>query len=147
MRGPLPWRFVEFDRMDPGAYGRWFRGMWAERRTFVICEQDVVPAPDQLADMGTCGHDWCYTEYQEGIYPPGPMFGLVRFSARIMREHPHAAECALVIGMRRDQEAPWWQVDGLVARDLQIRLGQGAWSLHPGQVRHLHVGPPSGPAG
>lgn len=74
------------------------------------------------------------------------MFGLARFSHRLMREHPMAAECALVVGKRRDQEAEWWQVDSLMARDLLIRCGAGSYAFHDGRVHHAHVGAPSGPA-
>ena len=146
LAGPLPWRFVEFDRGDEKAYGRWVREMWADRAGLLICEQDIVPTHDQLLDIGTCGHDWCCYPYDDDLYPVGPMFGLARFSARLMRTHPHAAERALVGGYWGDEEAVWWNVDARVARDLLIRLGQGSYCMHDTAVRHLHVGAPSGPA-
>lgn len=137
-------RFCDLDPGDLGAYGRLVRDLWQMGTTFVICEQDVVPTIDQLDRIVECDHDWCSYSYDDGLYPDGPMFGLVRFDARVMAEHPHAAEVALVIGKRRDQEAEWWRVDALIARDLKIRGVE--WFMHEPAVHHVHVGPPSGPA-
>jgi hypothetical protein len=137
-------RFVDLDPNDPGAYGRLIRQLWRSRTTVIICEHDVVPTPAQLYRIASCGHDWCSYSYDDGLYPDGPMFGLVRFSGAIMAAHPHAADVALVIGKRRDIEAEWWRVDALMARDLKIR--GVPWTQHEPAVHHAHVGPPSGPA-
>jgi hypothetical protein len=136
-------RWVRLPRGDNGAYGRLFRSLWEAKGTFVICEHDVVPTFDQLAAITTCGHGWCSFQYDDELYPPGPMFGLVRFDRSVMLEHPHAAEVALIIGKRRDLEAEWWRVDSLVARDLQIRRVE--WVEHGPPVHHCHSGPVSGP--
>jgi hypothetical protein len=137
-------RFVDLDPNDPGAYGRLIRQLWRSRSSIVICEHDVVPTLAQLDQITSCGHDWCSYSYDDGLYPDGPMFGLVRFSGAIMAAHPHAADVALVIGKRRDFEAEWWRVDALMARDLKIRGVE--WVQHEPAVHHAHVGPPSGPA-
>jgi hypothetical protein len=136
-------RFCDLDPRDPGAYGRLVRDLWARGSAFVICEQDVVPTGAQLDTLVGCGHDWCSYSYDDGLYPDGPMFGLVRFSGRVMARHPHAAEVALVIGKRRDVEAEWWRVDALMARDLKIRGVE--WVQHEPAVHHAHVGGASGP--
>lgn len=140
---PCRLRMVRLPRDDPGAYGRLFRSLWAARETFIVCEQDVIPTAGQLAEIAGCGHGWCSYQYDDGLYPVGPMFGLARFDGRTMWDHPYAAEVALVIGKRRDTEAEWWQVDSLVARDLIIRRVD--WFSHEPEVRHAHVGAPSGP--
>jgi hypothetical protein len=137
-------RLVELPTGDEGAYGRLVRDLWHQGSTFVICEQDVIPSIDQLEAIATCEHDWCSYSYDDGLYPDGPMFGLVRFTSRVMTQHPHAAEVALVVGKRRDQEAEWWRVDALMARDLKIR--GVPWFMHTPAVHHVHTGPPSGPA-
>lgn len=131
------------DATDPFAYGRLFRQLWADGRTFVICEHDVAPTFDQLYAILTCGHPWCSFAYDDGLYPDGPTFGLVRFDAAVMREWPHAANVATIIGKRRDEQCEWWRVDSMVARDLMIR--RVPWFEHRPPVRHLHPGPPSGP--
>lgn len=166
-RSGLAHLFVQLDPNDQGGYGRLFRRLWREGRTFVICEQDIVPTREQLLTISECGHDWCCYQYDDSLYPVGPMFGLSRFSARLMAEHPHAADVALIRGARRDQEAPWWQVDSLMAADLMIRLpgkpddgevpgaaerARYPWRaagcvLHLPPVHHAHRGPPSGPPG
>jgi hypothetical protein len=141
----LRYRLVEMPAWDEYAYGRLVRRLWAGGMTFIIVEHDVVPTADQLAEIAACGHDWCYYDYDTDLYPRGPMFGLVRFSGRLTREHPHAAEVALITGSRKDQEVEWWRVDSMMARDLTIRLGPDSWHVHTPPVAHRHPGPPSGP--
>jgi len=133
----------QIPRGDEYAYGRMFRQLWTAGRTFVICEHDVAPTPSQLEAILDCGHPWCSYGYDDGLYPDGPMFGLVRFDAAVLEQWPHAADIATIIGKRRDTEAEWWRVDSLVARDLMIR--RVPWVQHGPPVRHLHAGPPSGP--
>ena len=136
-------RFCDLDPNDAGAYGRLVRQLWRSQVSVIICEHDVVPTQEQLNTLQACDHDWCSYSYDGDLYPGGPMFGLVRLSGRLMADHPHAAEVALVIGKRRDTEAEWWRVDALMARDLQIR--GVPWFEHSPAVHHCHVGPPSGP--
>jgi hypothetical protein len=136
-------RFVDLDPGDGGAYGRLLRRLWRSQSDVVICEHDVVPTQAQLDVIVSCGHDWCSYPYDDGLYPDGPMFGLVRLAGRLMARHPEAAEVALVIGKRRDTEAEWWRVDSLMARDLMIR--GATWERHEPAVHHAHVGAPSGP--
>lgn len=140
----LPYKLEDLDPTDEGAYGRMVRRMWRLQRTFIVCEHDVIPTLDQLQEIARCGHDWCSYSYDDGLYPAGPMLGLARFSRALMRQHPHAAEVALVTGRRRDQEAEWWRVDSLMARDLMIRGAD--WHEHVPAVHHAHVGAPSGPS-
>ena len=162
---PAPITWCQLPTDDHGAYGRLFRDLWRRGETFVICEQDIVPTVDQLAEISTCGHDWCYYGYDDNLYPEGPMFGLVRFDGRVMAEHPDAADRALSGSDGAGWQAPWWHVDSLVCRDLTIRLARPApegdgpdaqeWARHPWKragcvthlppVHHAHVGPPSGP--
>lgn len=137
------YRLVRMDPADEGQYGRLLRRIWAHPLDLIICEHDVEPTVLQLAELIHCGHDWCGYNYDDGLYPDGPMFGCVRLSRRLMVRHPHAAEVALVIGKRRDTEAEWWRVDSLVARDLMIRGER--WTAHEGVVHHAHQGVPSGP--
>jgi hypothetical protein len=138
-----PYRLENLDANDMGAYGRLVRRLWRVQQTFIICEHDVVPTVDQLKGLARCDADWCSYSYDDGLYPPGPMFGLVKFSRRLMRQHPMAPEVALVIGKRRDEEAEWWRVDALMVRDLKIRGAE--WHEHVPAVHHAHAGPPSGP--
>lgn len=138
-----PHVFCELDPDDEGGYGRLVRRLWLEQDDTIICEQDVEPTPQQINEICTCPHDWCGFNYDDGLYPDGPMFGLVKLSGRLKTRHPHAAEVALVIGKRRDLEAEWWRVDALMARDLMIR-GE-SWRPHASRVHHVHAGAVSGP--
>lgn len=144
MASPYPVRTYQLPIRDAGAYGRLVRTLWRSQHDVIICEQDVAPTVEQLRTLDGCGHDWCSYNYDDGLYPDGPMFGCVRFSGRVMRDHPYAADVALVIGKRRDTEAEWWRVDALMARDLKIR--GVPWSAHTPPVHHCHQGAPSGPA-
>lgn len=139
----LPYVFAQLERGDEGAYGRLIRRLWLCFEDTIIVEQDVIPTLGQLTDISSCWHDWCGFNYDDGLYPDGPMFGCVKLSRRLKVRHPQAAEVALVIGKRRDTEAEWWRVDALMARDLMIRREQ--WTPHQSRVHHVHVGDPSGP--
>lgn len=138
-----PHAFCELDREDEGGYGRLVRRLWQSQDDTIICEQDVEPTPQQINELATCSHDWCGFNYDDGLYPDGPMFGLVKLSGRLKVRHPFAAEVALVIGKRRDTEAEWWRVDALMARDLMIRGER--WQAHESRVHHVHAGAVSGP--
>ena len=139
----LPTVWCQLSTADEYGYGRLFRNLWAGRRTFMICEHDVVPTVAQFHQMAWCGHGWCSYQYDNGMYPVGPMFGLVRFDRTVLEAHPFAAEVALITGRRRDELVEWWRVDSMVARDLMIR--QVVWEQHDPAVVHHHVGAPSGP--
>lgn len=144
MTGPYVHWFYQMDPQDEGAYGRLVRTLWKSGLSTVIVEHDVEPTAAQLREICSCEHDWCVFNYDDGLYPDGPMFGCVHFSAGLMARHPHAAEVALVEGKRKDQETPWWRVDAMMARDLMIRGER--WVAHESRVHHVHTGPPSGPA-
>lgn len=165
LQSGLPYRLEDIDPLDDGAYGRMFRFLWSQKETFIICEQDVVPTQAQLWAIASCHHDWCSYNYGDGLYPDGPMFGLVRFSGRLMGRLPMAAEKALTTEDRpvrwsrlcddalarakegwpwtEGGERKWWAVDNAVARDLTIRGVR--WTAHGSRVAHAHAGPPSGP--
>lgn len=137
-----PARFLAIDANDPGAYGRLVRRLWSVGRGLIICEHDVVPTRAQLTAIRECGHDWCSYSYDSDLYPDGPYFGLVKFSAAVMATHPRAAEVALHRGSGKELEVAWWEVDSCMARDLQIR--GVPWFRHTPPVHHAHKGPASG---
>jgi hypothetical protein len=137
-----PAQFLALDPDDDGGYGRLIRRLWAKGDSFIVCEHDVVPTRAQLATLQGCGHDWCSFPYDSDLYPDGPYFGLVRFSSRVMRDHPRAAHVALHRGSGKELEVGWWEVDSCMARDLHIRGVR--WHRHTPAVQHAHDGPPSG---
>lgn len=139
-----PAQFLALDRADDGAYGRLLRRLWARGDTFVICEHDVVPTLEQLATLQDCGHGWCSYGYDTALYPDGPYFGLVKFSAAVLAAHPLAAHVALHTGSGKELEVGWWECDSCLARDLQIRGVE--WHRHLPPVIHRHQGAPSGPS-
>jgi hypothetical protein len=79
---------------DEWDYLRFFEARWAERKTFISVEHDVVPAPGIIDSMWSCPHGWCVGHYSG---PPTPVcysepyvppFGLVKFSADFIRAVP-----------------------------------------------------------
>lgn len=136
-------RLVDIDPNDHGAYGRLFRQLWRSAVSFVICEHDVVPTQEQLDEIVHCRHDWCSYGYDDGLYGPGPMFGLCRFSSSIMRAHPLAAEVATMVSRELGIERSWHDLDSHVARDLGIRGVE--WHEHNPPVHHVHLGPATVP--
>jgi hypothetical protein len=158
-------RFCQLDRTDEAAYGRLVRRLWRSQTDVILVEHDVVPTCSQLDELTLCGHDWCGFNYDDGLYPDGPMFGCVRLSRRLMVRHPRAAEAALSSNQRParwnrmcddakaramegwpwtlEGERKWWAVDNAVASDL-LRRGEH-WVAHDGRVAHHHAGAPSGP--
>lgn len=162
----LPHTFVELRQDQPQGYAELIIRLWRAARTFIICEQDIVPTTDQWRTLATCGHPWCFYDYDDQLYPDGPKFGLVRISRQVMLAHPQAAAVALMDHTAVGGLVPWWNVDSAMCRDLIIRLGRPApegdtpearelatypWKragavCHTPAVRHLHDGPPSGQA-
>ena len=138
------YRLCSLDRNDEGAYARLIRHLWRWPCDLVIVEHDVEPTIGQLEEICECGHDWCGFNYDDGLYPDGPMFGCVRFSDRLIRRQCHRADDRLIVGKRKDQDCPWWQVDTQMAQGLMI-AGE-RWIAHDSRVHHVHAGAPSGPA-
>lgn len=129
---------------DIGAYSRLLLRLLEIGETFVICEEDVVPTPGQLTSVTTCGHEWCYFEYENGPYPKGYNLGLARFGATLMAKYPHMARDALVTGARRDEECPWWSCDAAIHRNLTIRGAHPVTHGPPVYHDHPHPATPYG---
>jgi hypothetical protein len=77
---------------DEWDYVRYFEQRWAERKTFITVEHDVVPAPGVLESMTACGEGWCVEDYQ-GPPPASPSvancFGVVKFSSEFIDTVPN----------------------------------------------------------
>lgn len=72
---------------DDWDYVRYFEQRWAERKTFINVEHDVVPGPGVLDHMWECKEPWCVEDYQGP--PPAPpsianCFGVVKFTPEFM---------------------------------------------------------------
>jgi hypothetical protein len=77
---------------DGWDYVKYFERRWAERKTFINVEHDVLPAPGVLDSMAVCPHDWCVEDYQGP--PPAPpsvanCFGVVKFSTKFIETVPN----------------------------------------------------------
>lgn len=120
------------------AYHELLSRYWAEGKTVLTVEQDIVPGPDQLRQLLACEQPWCGFEYE---YPPFPFkyagLGCTKLSGALMRKWPQALE---VTGTWSDPKHParhWCRVDGNL-KDYLMQRGE-RMHLH-GQVQHLTSG-------
>lgn len=51
---------------EEDSYVRYFEERWAERRTFINLEHDVVPWPGALDELWACPQPWCAFGYRPG---------------------------------------------------------------------------------
>lgn len=107
---------------DDYRYGIELRKYWMRGNTFVVVEHDVVVTGAQLAQLASCGHEWCALGYE---YPgrPAPVYGLgaTKFAAQLLRDTAGLGD--EFVRLR------WGQLDDCIARILRAR----------GHVRHEHA--------
>jgi hypothetical protein len=74
---------------DHWNYVKFFEQRWAEGKTFINVEHDVVPGPGVLDSMWACQEPWCVSTYLGPPAPKGaPFFGVVKFSAEAIATLP-----------------------------------------------------------
>jgi hypothetical protein len=76
---------------DDWDYVKFFEQRWAERKTFISVEHDVVPGPGVLDSMWGCSEPWCVSTYIGPPPPPpsvAPFFGVIKFTTDLMQALP-----------------------------------------------------------
>lgn len=136
---PSPAIYVELDSADDGAYARLLTRLWTGAGDLVVCEQDVVPSPDQLEAIVDCTHDWCSWPYDQAGYQRVPMLGLAKLSGALRARHPDLPRAALTDSHRHRDPVHWRSVNEALGRHLTHR-GEVA-VLGDGTVTHLHGSP------
>jgi hypothetical protein len=138
----------------PNLLRRW----WREPGELVIVEQDAVPPPGAIASILACGREWCFHPAWIQNRYADRTHNLVRYSERLRRRLPQAADYALAPNpfwrqrtcLRAGEENPWpedrpesWPTsirrqtaDTALALQL-LRLGVEP-HRHLPPVRHLH---------
>lgn len=81
--------FVDVSR--EWAYLDYLDARWADGKTFINIEHDVVPWLGAFEQLWECSHDWCFFQYAsmpgEAFCPP-PAIGLVKFTDKLIRRLP-----------------------------------------------------------
>jgi hypothetical protein len=75
-------------RRDRFSYAEGLRRAWDGTSDLVVCEADVEPAPGALEVLWGCSHLWCVHRLWIGTHYDTGTLGLVRWSARLMRDVP-----------------------------------------------------------
>lgn len=128
--------FVPLPPGDPFAYAHLLTLLWNIGESFVIVEQDMAPTSGQLSEMVRCGHRWCGHRYYRADQLMSMSFGIVRFGADVMADHPHLAEQAATIAGDPHRRTPWQILAGQFASKM-LTAGE-SWVEHDRLVAHLH---------
>jgi hypothetical protein len=126
--------------LDTDYYGL-LSGLWAEGRTFVIVEHDIIVWPGAVRALLACEEPWCAYPYKiGGHYSPG--FGCVKFEGEFTYAHRNAIE------MVGDPTCPyfssqgnprhWSGLDSRLGLVLSVLSGRGWPHLHQPAVTHLN---------
>ena len=121
--------FLLVEMEDEGHYGRLLADLWDAGHGFTIVEHDVVPWPGALRQLAACERGWCGYEYPLGKRGKlGGALGCVRFSTRLIEEHP-----ALAASWR---DCSWRELDGRVQADAGRAVGRDHYHVHRPPVAH-----------
>ena len=111
---------------------------WANGKTFITVEQDIVPFETAIEQLLACDQPWCGYEYE---YPPFPFkyagLGCTKFSAELIARHPTALAETAKWSDPKHPPKHWCRVDGY----LKQYLAERGEKMHiHGEVRHLTKG-------
>jgi hypothetical protein len=124
---PATARFVNVGA-DDEAYWRLLRDLWAEGRTVIVVEHDIVPAESMIQVMWDCPKMWCCHPYDMGGIETTAL-GFVKFSSELLQ---HAQNLVNFTPEHRG----WQSLDGMIVAELHRRGYQE--HVHLPAVRHLH---------
>jgi hypothetical protein len=129
------------------AYYKLLADCWAERETFVLLEQDKMPAPFALRDLYDCESPWCtYPVPMAHNGQPCDFCSLscTKFGSELISAAPDLMERVAKLDMGRGPKH-WDRLDMSMALECARALGrmrlnpQVHW--HPaGMVGHEHLG-------
>lgn len=134
----LPFEAIVLE--DDSAYHELIARAWAEAKTFIVVEQDIVPHPGALAELLLCPEPWCAFGYE---YPPFGLYagmGCAKFATELLVVLPTAMEETAGWSDATHPAKHWCRVDGWLKQWL---IEHGARQHVHGQVTHLHKGRPA----
>lgn len=118
------WRVLQSDD-----YWRILRDCWSFGRSFIVCEHDMLPTPEQIRSLAECSRPWCgFVYFDNGGYRQG--LGLTKFDARLMRAAPFA-----IAGIA---ERGWRYLDGQVFAAMRDAGFGSAPHAHYPPVEHVN---------
>jgi hypothetical protein len=122
------------------AYYELLSRCWAEGETFVILEQDKIPAPFALRDLYDCEHPWCtYPVPMAHNGQPCDFCSLscTKFGSELMTRWPDLMERVGTMNMGFGPRH-WNRLDMCMANQIHRKIGEVHW--HPaGRVGHEHL--------
>ena len=102
------------------SYFELLRDLWAEGKTFIIVEHDIVVTPDTIPELAACDHEWCAMAFP---YRGDTAWSLActKFSASLIARFPDLM--AEVGGMHDAKHPPghWCRMDAWIWQALACR--------------------------
>lgn len=117
------------------AYCELLHELWADGRTFIVVEHDIVVTPDTIPEFLACPHDWCAMAYPYRGEAKAWGLACTKFSASLIARFPDLM--AEVGGMQDAKHAlgHWCRMDAWIW-DALTRRGVSRCE-HQGTVGHL----------
>jgi hypothetical protein len=113
---------------------------WAEGETFVLLEQDKIPAPFALRDLYECASPWCVFPVpmaHNGQPCDFASLSCTKFGSDLMARWPDLMERVGAMNMGFGPKH-WNRLDMCVANQIHRKIGPVHW--HPaGMVGHEHL--------
>lgn len=128
------WPDVEFVDVsgDDYAYGRLLQQLWADGRTFTVCEHDVVPSAGMLAELAMCRQPYCAFPVPL-LTSVAPSLSLTRFAASLLERYPDVMDRVMRVPTNWGGPGHYRQLDVVLQRTVLLNR----YGLQP----HIHMPP------
>lgn len=111
------------------SYWELLRDLWADGRSFIIVEHDIVVNETTLDELRVCDHDWCAMPFPYRGNTHAYSLACAKFSSALIARHPDLMEA---VGQMSDSKHPpghWCRLDAWIYAELMGR----------GESRHDHT--------
>lgn len=110
------------------SYWELLRDLWADHRSFIIIEHDIVVNETTLDELRICEHDWCAMPFPYRGQTHAYSLACTKFSGALTSRHP---DLMVVVAEMWDEKHPrghWCRLDAWMWEQLTLR----------GEKRHNH---------
>lgn len=110
------------------SYWELLRDLWADGRSFIIVEHDIVVNETTLDELRVCQHDWCAMPFPYRGNTHAYSLACAKFSNALIARNPDLLE---LVGQMSDAKHPpghWCRLDAWIYSELMSR----------GEIRHEH---------
>jgi hypothetical protein len=97
--------------VDDYDYQWYLQDRWRHNEKFINIEHDVVPTPQQIAEIWDCRHPWCGFDYDVSW---GKCLGCTKISPLLMEatpnvwaSRPHWSQCDIVLADAARYKVPY----------------------------------------